>query len=48
MNRQAMKECKNTGYFWGVLYANSRNLLVPIFIHALWNGRIFLGSYLGL
>lgn len=37
-----------TGYFWGVLYVNSRNLLVPILIHALWNGRIFLGSYLGL
>ena len=37
-----------TGFFWGVLYVNSRNLLVPVFIHALWNGRIFLGSYLGL
>ena len=37
-----------TGYFWGLLYVNSRNLLVPILIHALWNGRIFLGSYLGL
>ena len=37
-----------TGYFWGVLYVNSRNLLVPVLIHALWNGRIFLGSYLGL
>ena len=37
-----------TGYFWGVLYVHSRNLLVPILIHALWNARIFLGSYLGL
>ena len=37
-----------TGYFWAVLYVNSRNLLVPILIHALWNGRVFLGSYLGL
>jgi membrane protease YdiL (CAAX protease family) len=37
-----------TGFFWGVLYVNSRNLLVPVFIHALWNGRIFIGSYLGL
>ena len=23
-----------TGYFWGVMYVHSRNLLVPIFIHA--------------
>ena len=37
-----------TGYFWGVLYVNSANLLVPILVHALWNARIFLGSYLGL
>ena len=37
-----------TGYFWGVLYVNSGNLLVPILVHALWNARIFLGSYLGL
>jgi membrane protease YdiL (CAAX protease family) len=37
-----------TGFFWAVLYVNSRNLLVPILIHALWNARIFLGSYLGL
>lgn len=37
-----------TGFFWGVLYVNSGNLLVPIMIHGLWNLRIFLGSYLGL
>ena len=37
-----------TGYFWGVLYVTSGNLLVPILVHALWNARIFLGSYLGL
>ncbi|KAL1510529.1 hypothetical protein AB1Y20_006832 [Prymnesium parvum] len=37
-----------TGFFWAVLYVNSQNLLVPILIHALWNARIFLGSYLGL
>ena len=37
-----------TGFFWGVMYINSANLLVPILIHALWNLRIFLGSYLGL
>jgi len=37
-----------TGFFWGVLYVHSGNLLVPMLIHALWNARIFLGSYLGL
>ena len=37
-----------TGYVWGVLYINSANLLVPMLIHALWNARIFIGSYLGL
>ena len=30
------------------LYVRTGNLLVPILIHALWNARIFLGSYLGL
>ncbi len=37
-----------TGIFWGILYINSANLLVPVLIHAMWNARIFLGSYLGL
>jgi len=37
-----------TGAFWAVMYVHSGNLLVPILIHALWNARIFLGSYLGL
>ena len=37
-----------TGFVWGVLYVGSGNLLVPILIHALWNTRVFLGSYLGL
>jgi len=36
------------GYFWGVLYAFSGNLLVPILVHALWNSRIFIGSLLAL
>lgn len=37
-----------TGWFWAVLFVSSRNLLVPVAIHALWNARIFVGSYLGL
>ena len=37
-----------TGLFWGILYVSSGNLFVPIAVHALWNARIFLGSYLGL
>lgn len=36
------------GWFWAVLYVQTGNLLVPVAIHALWNGRIFLGSFLGL
>jgi len=37
-----------TGYFWGVMYVSTGNILVPMLIHALWNGRVFLGSFLGL
>lgn len=37
-----------TGAFWGVLYVASGNLLVPVLVHALWNARIFIGSYMGL
>jgi len=37
-----------TGFFWGVMYVYTGNLLVPILIHALWNARVFLGSYWGL
>ena len=37
-----------TGFAWGVMYVYSGNLLVPVLIHALWNARIFLGSYLGV
>lgn len=36
------------GYFWGVLYAFSGNLLVPVLVHAMWNARVFLGSLLAL
>jgi len=37
-----------TGFFWGLMYVHSGNLIVPILIHALWNARIFFGSFLGL
>jgi len=36
------------GCFWGVMYAFSGNLLVPVLIHALWNSRVFIGSALAL
>lgn len=36
------------GLIWAVLYTQSRNLTVPILIHAMWNSRVFLGSLLGL
>lgn len=36
------------GWTWASLYAKSGNLLVTILIHAMWNSRVFLGSWLGL
>ena len=36
------------GWTWSILYAKSGNLLTTILIHAMWNSRIFLGSWLGL
>lgn len=36
------------GWTWSILYAKSGNLLTTILVHAMWNSRIFLGSWLGL
>jgi len=36
------------GWVWAILYAKSGNLMVTILIHAMWNSRVFLGSWLGL
>lgn len=36
------------GFAWAVVYTQSRNLLVTILIHALWNSRVFLGSFRSL
>ena len=36
------------GVLWALLYLMSGNLLVPILIHAMWNSRVFLGSFLGV
>ena len=36
------------GWTWAVIYAKSNNLFVTIMIHAMWNSRVFLGSWLGL
>lgn len=36
------------GLVWSLLYLYSRNLLVTVLIHAMWNSRVFLGSLLGL
>ena len=30
------------GLLWAAVYVGSANLLVPMLIHAMWNGRIFL------
>jgi membrane protease YdiL (CAAX protease family) len=36
------------GWTWNILYTKSGNLFTTILIHAMWNSRVFLGSWLGL
>lgn len=36
------------GLVWAIVYMRSKNLLVTVIIHSLWNSRVFLGSLLGL
>jgi len=48
MNPGGMIPLTVLGLAWAILYAKSRNLLVTIVIHAMWNSRVFLGSLLGL
>jgi membrane protease YdiL (CAAX protease family) len=36
------------GYTWAVLYTHSKNLWTVIAVHAMWNSRIFFGSWFGL
>lgn len=36
------------GLVWSLLYLYSGNLMVNVLIHAMWNSRVFLGSFLGL
>mmetsp|Transcript_45129 Transcript_45129/g.109194 ORF Transcript_45129/g.109194 Transcript_45129/m.109194 type:complete len:448 (-) Transcript_45129:885-2228(-) len=35
-------------WLWCIVYAKSGNLLSTILIHAMWNSRIFIGSWFGL
>jgi membrane protease YdiL (CAAX protease family) len=35
------------GLSWACLYVLSGNLFVPVVVHAMWNSRVFLGSFLG-
>lgn len=35
------------GMVWAILYAKCKNLIVTVLIHAMWNSRVFLGSWLG-
>jgi len=35
------------GMAWATLYAKCGNLMVTILIHAMWNSRVFIGSWLG-
>jgi membrane protease YdiL (CAAX protease family) len=36
------------GYTWAVLYTQSKNLWTVIAVHAMWNSRVFFGSWFGL
>lgn len=36
------------GMTWATLYAKCGNLFVTVLIHAMWNSRVFLGSWFGL
>lgn len=36
------------GWTWAVLYTHSRNLWTVIAVHAMWNSRVFFGSWFGL
>ena len=36
------------GWLWSIIYTKSQNLWTTIFIHALWNSRIFIGGWFGL
>jgi len=36
------------GYTWAVLYTHSQNLWTVIAVHAMWNSRVFFGSWFGL
>ena len=36
------------GWTWSILYSKSGNLFTTILVHAMWNSRVFLGSWLGL
>jgi len=48
MNLAGMIPLTALGFLWAILYVQSQNLLVTMIIHALWNSRVFLGSYLGV
>ncbi|CEM21913.1 unnamed protein product [Vitrella brassicaformis CCMP3155] len=48
MSIQSMIPLATLGLAWGILYMLSNNLLVTVLIHAMWNSRVFLGSFLGL
>mmetsp|Transcript_966 Transcript_966/g.1360 ORF Transcript_966/g.1360 Transcript_966/m.1360 type:complete len:389 (-) Transcript_966:96-1262(-) len=36
------------GLIWASIYVQSRNLLVTILIHGMWNARVFLGTLFGI
>ena len=48
MSWTTMLPLTTLGLTWAMIYVLSRNLLITVLIHAMWNSRVFLGSLLGL
>lgn len=46
MNLGGMIPLSVLGIVWAVVYLQSKNLLVTVLIHAMWNSRVFLSPYL--
>ena len=42
MNARAFAHLFLLGWLWAVMYVKTKNLLVPILIHMMWNARTFL------
>ena len=42
MNARAFAHLFIVGWLWSIFYIKSKNLMVPVLIHMMWNGRTFM------